>query len=461
MTVQGEPTGSVPDAAQLFTDLHREHVGRVTRFIYSRLGKTDYHLAEDLTSETFSALWFRFLDRGEEVKAPLGLLYTLARWQIGDYFGGRSKKANWEQVLDVTDPVNTPLVITGHVYAAERPDLAILVTDLEEAMDRMTAASKAWRNAHKASNRQQRFEMTDDDLLVDVSAVGEWTAEDETLQTFRKACAEVAELRAELETAAGPHWRASMPPPTSGEGSAPARGYAGRRAAPRKKNAADLKLEAGVERAKAMLLDPNCTLTLGQIAEAAGISYKTIQTRLKAESVLHRRKSQRPVESALRKARGLLLDPNCTLTLYDIGKEVGLADATILRSLPDDVAQHRQQEAARKAALVDKVRQLLNDTETVHSLASICRTCGVNEPWIKRNLAEEKAAYSARLAAKTQQIERDARRMLADPDCDLSLENLAKACGTSDRWIRKYLPAEAAARKARRAATPALVGATR
>jgi len=352
VTVQGEdsPVADVDldAAAEQFTDIYRECAGRLFRFVWRRLDISDSHLADDLTSETFIALWRRYMLKGVAIhSSAYGLLCTLARWQIAEYYAAR---ANKEMALDVGDPVNTPLIVTGHAYASDRPELAALVSELDAAMEHMTDASTAWRQAHKASNRAQRLELTNDNLLVDYQDDGVDVLEDETLNAFREACAEVGRVRAELEAVAGPHWRSTLPPPTGKDGSAPARGYAGRKAAPRTKTAADLKREAGVEKARAMLLDPDCTLTRAEIAAECGIAVETIKRRLCAENTIRHRRETNAIDSVLLKARALLLDPDCTLTLEEVARKVGTASKAIREALPDAVEENRRLEAVRGAS---------------------------------------------------------------------------------------------------------------
>ena len=57
MTVQGERDATVsPTAEEQFTDLFRQYMPRVRKFIWSRLDVRQEHLADDLTQETFAEL---------------------------------------------------------------------------------------------------------------------------------------------------------------------------------------------------------------------------------------------------------------------------------------------------------------------------------------------------------------------------------------------------------------------
>lgn len=393
MTVQGA-TPAVPDVdldviAQQFTEIYQAYADRLRRFIWHRLDISEAQLAEDLTSETFMELWRCYLlaGRASSIEKPYGLLCTMARSQIGEYF---SKKKNGEWALDFGDPVNTPLVVTGHAYALERPDVVDRVRDLDAAMDAMRTASKAWRDAHKDSHGLRR--MLEDGYNASRGGLLESTKttlrqqladadqhEDQTLHAFRGTCARVGQLRAELEAVAGPNWTSSVGLPVNPEITAikagvyrndrsvthcPAGhlldlnnthfGEDGSRACRACQNAkyaarktpADSSIVRTVSdevigKARAMLADPQyASLSLAAIAKSLGISQTTLGERLPAEVAA--RRSLRVVDPAvLDAARQMLLDPSVTLTLAQIAEAVGCGVKTINRHLKPEMAARK------------------------------------------------------------------------------------------------------------------------
>jgi DNA-directed RNA polymerase specialized sigma24 family protein len=206
-------------AAQQMTEIYGLYWERLRVFIWKRIDIREQHLAEDLASETFLELWRRYFLTGRVVDKPYGLLCTMARSQIGQHF---LRKGNLERSLDFTDPVNTPILATGHAYALERPDVVGLVRELDAAMETMQAASKTWRDAHKASHTHRTLLQRDDLTQTSRQTLGRKLAaadahEDATLGAFREACAEVGRIRAELESVAGPHWRSAIGLPVNPE----------------------------------------------------------------------------------------------------------------------------------------------------------------------------------------------------------------------------------------------------
>lgn len=376
-------------AAQQFTDIYRTYADRLCRFIWHRLDISEAQLAEDLTSETFMELWRRYMlaGRAASVEKPYGLLCTMARSQIGQYFN-RMKNGEW--ALDFADPTNTPLLATGHAYALERPDVAGLVRDLDAAMEAMRAASKAWRDAHKDSHGLRS--MLEDGYNASRGGLTESTKaslrqqlddadqhEDQTLHTFRGTCARVGQIRAELEAVAGPNWTSSVGHPVNPaisvikagvyrndrsvthcpdghlldlnnthfeeDGSRVCRACRNARYAARKAPAAPIAVrtisDEVIDKARAMLADPQCaSLSLAAIGKSLGISYTTIVERLPAEVAA--RRSLRVIDPAvIEAARQMLLDPSVTLTLAQIAEAVGCGVKTISRHLKPEIAARK------------------------------------------------------------------------------------------------------------------------
>lgn len=403
MTVQGDtaiPTVDRDAAAQQMTDIYRLYWDRLRIFIWKRLDLSQEHLAEDLASETFLELWRRYFLAGRSVDKPYGLLCTMARSQIGQHF---LRMGNLERALDFTDPVNTPILATGHAYALEHPDTVSLVRALDAAMETMRAASKTWRDAHKDSHALRSMlapgynasrggltESTRETLRQKLDAADRH--EDDTLQAFRVTCGHVGQLRAELESVAGPHWRSSLGLPTNPEITAPKAGNYrndrsvthcpgghlldlnnthfeedGARVCRACKNARYAVTREAVpgttvgtisadvlDKARAMLADPaHASLSIQAIAQTLGISGATISERLAAE--VSARRSLKSVDpAAVETARQLLADPSVTLTLEQIAASAGISYKTLQRRLKPEVDARKDR--ARKTASAGSVR---------------------------------------------------------------------------------------------------------
>jgi DNA-directed RNA polymerase specialized sigma24 family protein len=76
-----------PSESDVLSELFASYHQRVTSYIYSRLIRQDWHLAEDLTTEVFIELMRSYTMRGREVDARVwGLLATIARRVISHHF---------------------------------------------------------------------------------------------------------------------------------------------------------------------------------------------------------------------------------------------------------------------------------------------------------------------------------------------------------------------------------------
>lgn len=72
-------------AAAAFTALYTEHATRVRRLVLAELRSGDTAQADDITQDVFLALW-RYLQRGEQIARPAGLLATMARHRVIDHY---------------------------------------------------------------------------------------------------------------------------------------------------------------------------------------------------------------------------------------------------------------------------------------------------------------------------------------------------------------------------------------
>lgn len=84
----------------VLSDVFETHSDRLTRFVFNRLDRADWHLAEDLASETFLRLVRDYAGRELDMTRVFGLLATIARHAITDYY--RLRRSG-ETPVDTTD----------------------------------------------------------------------------------------------------------------------------------------------------------------------------------------------------------------------------------------------------------------------------------------------------------------------------------------------------------------------
>lgn len=215
---------------QQFTEVYAANFSRVVRYAGVFLDWGQTALAEDMAQEAFIQLWKGML-RGQTYHLPTvyGLLKLYVRRAVAEYY---KPARSSERSVDFADPVNTPIVASGHGYATGVPGLASVVRDLDHAMVVMARASERWRNLNKES-AAQRLKLADHwkDHLGGLSATARARIEreaeeieqreDQALIAFRASCLRVGQLRAEIEAAAGPNWRSSIGLPPSQVATAP------------------------------------------------------------------------------------------------------------------------------------------------------------------------------------------------------------------------------------------------
>jgi len=98
-----DATATSPLAAvgpEALSEVFRTHAGRLTRFVYNRLERADWHLAEDVVSETFVCLVRNYADRPIRMESAFCLLARIARCRIADHY--RLRRAS-ETAADFTD----------------------------------------------------------------------------------------------------------------------------------------------------------------------------------------------------------------------------------------------------------------------------------------------------------------------------------------------------------------------
>lgn len=208
-----------------FTSLYAQHFGRLTAHIRFTNRAEVAPLAEDFAQETFMNLYRSMLGGLEVGAGVFGVLRHRSNQLVAEY--ARRKKNVSFKAVDLGDPVNTPIIATGHAYAAEAPELAETARDLDVAMDEMERASEAWRLGHRAKYRL-RQQMARDRATGTVNnlsaalrlAKGQAlvTAEQREaflLDRFQDTCRKVAALRSELEREGGSNYQSSAGMPHS------------------------------------------------------------------------------------------------------------------------------------------------------------------------------------------------------------------------------------------------------
>ncbi|WP_394434765.1 sigma-70 RNA polymerase sigma factor region 4 domain-containing protein [Streptomyces sp. SGAir0957] len=212
-----------------FNAIYAEQHPRIVKWLHWKLPAHATHAAEDYAQEAFADLW-AMLQKGKTVDYPWSLLKKIALRRMADYFANKSKVHAEAVMVDFAGEVLPESVI--HVEAADRyasgePELALLVAQLQTAMERMQEASKRWRDLHGLVSRNRHRA----DLYSDPAVVAKWQAElertteerDGALVELQEACRVVGNLRADLEREGGACWQSSCgwPPPPFRKGGQP------------------------------------------------------------------------------------------------------------------------------------------------------------------------------------------------------------------------------------------------
>ena len=85
-----------------FAQVYREHVTRVYRYVYARVGNKED--AEDLTAQVFFEAWEKWPSYREEGKVA-AWLFTIARRRVADYHRHKRSTVSLEALPPVDDPV--------------------------------------------------------------------------------------------------------------------------------------------------------------------------------------------------------------------------------------------------------------------------------------------------------------------------------------------------------------------
>lgn len=373
MTVPGTDTApeAVVDRAaaeQRLEEIHRKYWRMVVHFIWTRVDQRHVSFAEDLASETFILLWTKYLSAGKDVAGhPIGLLCTLARHRIADFYKVRR---NQFLAVDFSDSANNYLE-RGHSYAHTQPEAALLAKELDQAMENMTDLSRKWRDSHTLAYRMRNLlndsdsALTYEDSRPAVQAKYDSAVDqsDRLLKAFRQACARVGELRQGLEAAGGPNWCSStgMPATTN-------RSYA------KEDTSQRTHCSKGHE----------LTLENTHFSERGNKKCRTCTKDRLAAQVPQRpagpRQSTVPAE-VIERARELLKNP--ALSVRKVAAMVGVPRTTLLDRIPD-MDQLRSTATApnlkTSPEVIERARALLTDPERQRSIASVAKEVGVSGP---------------------------------------------------------------------------------
>lgn len=109
-----------------FTQVYREHVTRVYRYVYARVGNRED--AEDLTAQVFLEAWEKWPSYREEGKVAAWLL-TIARRRVADYYRDRQPQVSLEALVSIGDSTTPWDALEREEQLAQ---LASLVSRLDE-----------------------------------------------------------------------------------------------------------------------------------------------------------------------------------------------------------------------------------------------------------------------------------------------------------------------------------------
>lgn len=137
----------VPSGSDRLSEVFATHHKGLVEYVYHRLNRPDWHLAEDLASETFVRLVRDYTDRPIDGRAS-GLLRTIARHVIADHFrlvrNSREAATDFGDWFEARQLPATPAAedtavvrIEARAMLADRPD-----TDSPAVQDQVDALTE-------------------------------------------------------------------------------------------------------------------------------------------------------------------------------------------------------------------------------------------------------------------------------------------------------------------------------
>ncbi|MET9494309.1 hypothetical protein [Streptomyces sp. NPDC006552] len=209
-----------------FNAIYAEQHPRLVKWLYWKLPSYLPHVAEDYAQEAFADLWEIF-QKERTVDYPWALLKKIAQRKMANYYS-RWDSASGDSV-DFDEP-STALVeaVQGHRYAEGDPEMSLLAGALWEATEAMQAASKKWRALHALTAKMRPLgepyptsgRSLARKLREEAARDKAYSDRDQALRELQAACAEVGQLRSELERLGGRGWKSctGWPPPRQGGG---------------------------------------------------------------------------------------------------------------------------------------------------------------------------------------------------------------------------------------------------
>jgi len=398
------PTIALADAEGRLEDIYRRWWRPLTYFITARVNVRHICHAEDIAAEVFVQVWTDFLSQGRDVYDPaFGLLCYLARFRIAGFYSDLIHQR--EATVDLGDPVNQR-VLTGHSYAIARPDIALLASELDTALENMNALSKQWRTQHSETARLRT------DLESDLKTFTPKTRQakqerldamlaesDRLLKDFRAACTIVGDLRRDLEATGGPNWQSSTGmPPTQAVNSAKGQYNMSEPTRTHCDDGHELTLENTLFTEKGAKRCRTCMAA----------SWRKGRADRKAAGLPRIRKGRPHVErtpaiapETVERARQMLLD-DPTLPISKVAELLNVNNSTLWEQLPDIRETRKQARAAAADQVLDHARAMLTDPDHKRSVASVAKELHISTGTLYTripNLAELRAQAYDRVPA--------------------------------------------------------------
>lgn len=102
---------------ELLSGIFATHSDRLTRFVFNRLDRPDWHLAEDIAQEAFVRLVRDYSDRSIDLDRVGGLLRTIARHAITDHYRPLRSTETPVDTSDWFEEARLPVDYSAEEYA--------------------------------------------------------------------------------------------------------------------------------------------------------------------------------------------------------------------------------------------------------------------------------------------------------------------------------------------------------